>query len=121
MRISVVVENVGWGIFADRERQAVGVHRAAEQILPRIDRFALSAKTDRLADEIALKTHIGSRMTRFIGLGAGETGDAEGALQPVALVDLGIEIGFAAIPQAQPKKGGVRDGCLRASTFSTCS
>ena len=100
MRVAIVVEDVDDRKFADREGQAIGVDRAAEQILARVDRLALAAEPDRLAREIALEAHIGPRVADLVGLGAWKAREPQRAREAIALVDLGIDVSFAALPQA---------------------
>src|SRR5208283_5566850 len=110
MRVAIIVEEVDDRIFADGEGQAVGVDRAAEQILSWIDRLAVAAEPDRLAHEIALEAKIGAGMADLVGLGAWKARDAQRVRKAIAFVDLGIDIGLAALPKAHAKiaRGRVR-------------
>ncbi len=44
--------------FSEREVQAIDIHRAREDVLPRIDLFLFPAETDDLAQEVALEMQI---------------------------------------------------------------
>ena len=125
MRINIVVEDVADGEFAERDDNAVLVDLAGNLVLHRLQHFAARAfvgislafaaavEADDLAQKIALEPHIG-RGAPHLGDGAVDIGGgADGIGEAVADVDLWIEIGRAAFPQAQTDENVRRRADIR--------
>ena len=115
MRIDIVVEDVAYCEFAQRDDNSITIDSARYLVLERFEHLALRAliriidfagavQSDDLAQEVALKSHIG-RGAADLGDGAIDVGGGADRIgEAVANIHLGIEIGRAALPKTQPEK-----------------
>ena len=107
VRVFVGVENVDDAESAQRQHNAIRRLRAGEHILVGFHLFGCAAKIDGLPDEIALHPRVGLLQSELVGLGTGKSGRAVRIRETVALIDLGVDPQFGALPQ--PQAGKERD------------
>ncbi len=111
--VAVRIEHVHHGEFADGQDHVVGGQRAAELVRPRADRLAVSSKVEALAQKGALQPHVRVPFPHLVRFAARKAGDAQRVAQAEALVDLGIHVERAAVPQAYAGEQGHVGGLLR--------
>jgi hypothetical protein len=90
VRVSIGVEDVDHGEFADRENHAIAGLRARELIQIRLELLQFAAEIDRLAEEGTLHQPIGMCLADLVGLAARITRDTEGIAEAEALIDFRI-------------------------------
>jgi len=108
--VCIGVEDIDHREPAHPEHQAVGGPRAAQLVLIGIDRLALAAQIDGLAEKEALQPEIGRALADLIGLAARKAGDAERAVEPEPLVDLRVDPHLGAAPWPQARIEGRIEG-----------
>ena len=104
--IFIGVEHVADAHLADRDDDAVGGLFARELVHVRIDLLGLAAEIDGLAHNDAVDLRIGRALADLGALRVGEGVDAEGVAEAKALVELGVDPEFGALPQPCAEVGG---------------
>ena len=99
MGVAIGVEHVANAELADRQHQPVGAPAPRELVGGGLDRLAVSAQPDRLAEEQALQPDIGRAPADLIGLRAGKARDAQRIGQPEALIDLRVDPRLRPVPR----------------------
>src|SRR6266576_4389944 len=100
--IGVGVEDIDDRQFADSHRHIVGCLRSAELVGAGKDRVAVSCEIEPLAEECPLQTEIRFGLPDLVSFAARKSRRAQGVAQAEPLVDLGIDVERAAIPEAKP-------------------
>ena len=107
VRVFVGVEHVDNGELADPEDQAVRRIRLRKQVDVGVGLLRLAAEVDRLPNEIALRARVRIVEAELVGFAAREAGYAVRVAKTMALIDLGVEPEFRALPQ--PDAGEQRE------------
>ena len=97
--VFVGVEYVDNGELADPQDQAVRRIRLRKQVDVGIGLLRFATEVDGLPDEIALRARVRIVEAELVGFAARETGYAVRVGETMALIDLGIEPEFRALPQ----------------------
>ena len=97
--IFVGIEYVDDGELADPQDQTVRCIRLRKQVDVGVDLLRLAAEVDGLPDEIALRARVRIVEAELVGFAAREAGYAVRVAKTMALIDLGVEPEFRALPQ----------------------
>src|ERR1700719_3822249 len=100
MRIGVGVEDIDDREFADGHRHIVGCLRSAELVGAGADQVAVSSEIEPLTEERPLQTEIRFGLPDLVSFSTRKSRCAQGVAQAEALVDLGIDVERAAIPDS---------------------
>ena len=102
MGVGVGVEDIDDREFADSHRHIVGCLRSAELVGAGADRVAISSEVEPLTEERPLQAEIRFGLSDLVSFAARKSRRAQGVAQAEALVELGIDIERAAIPESNP-------------------
>src|SRR6202521_2839230 len=102
MGVGVGVEDIDDREFADSHRHIVGCLRSAELVGAGADRVAISTEVEPLTEERPLQVEIRFGLSDLVSFAARKSRRAQGVAQAEALVELGIDIERAAIPESNP-------------------
>ena len=97
--VFVGIEHVDNGELADPQDQAVRRIRLRKQIDVGVGLLRFATQVDGLPDEIALRPRVRIVEAELVGFAAWEAGDAVRVGETMALIELGIEPEFRALPQ----------------------